>query len=135
MKSLQKEQNSANLLLWIRICWNKRVQSPQSESTPRRLTLIRMLHQILFHHSVASYELRYLVLGGESKEQPVTYSLRVFCLQESDLRLQNRGKLWSLQNYIRKVASRSTCYYSGNKKFCIFKSRLLTCRNYYFLSR
>ena len=27
------------------------------------------------------------------------------------------------------VASRSTCYYSGNQKFCFLKARLLTCRN------
>ena len=27
----------------------------------------------------------------------------------------------------RIVASRSTCYYSGNHKFCFLKSRLLTC--------
>ena len=28
------------------------------------------------------------------------------------------------------VASRNKCYYSGNQKFCILKSRLLTCRTF-----
>ena len=41
VKSLQKEQNSTNLLLWPPICWNK-VQSLQSESTSRRLTLVQL---------------------------------------------------------------------------------------------
>ena len=31
----------------------------------------------------------------------------------------------------RIVASRSTCYYSGNQKFCFLKSRLLTCRIFF----
>ena len=43
--------------------------------------------------------------------------------------------LWSTvmhsqQNMYRKVASRSTCYYSGNQKFCILNSRFLTCRTF-----
>ena len=33
-------------------------------------------------------------------------------------------------NY-RIVTSRSTCYYSGNQKFCFLKSRLLTCRIFF----
>ena len=33
----------------------------------------------------------------------------------------------------RIVASRSTCYYSGNQKFCILGSRLLTCCIFFFL--
>ena len=28
------------------------------------------------------------------------------------------------------VTSRSTCYYSGNQKFCFLKSRLVTCRTF-----
>ena len=36
VKSLQKEQNSTNLLLWPPICRNK----PQSDSTPWTLTLV-----------------------------------------------------------------------------------------------
>ena len=44
VKSLQKEHNSTNLLLWPPICWNK----PQSESTPRRLTLISPLCEKTF---------------------------------------------------------------------------------------
>ena len=31
-----------------------------------------------------------------------------------------------------KVTTRSTCYYSGNQKFCIWESQLLTCRIYFW---
>ena len=39
--------------------------------------------------------------------------------------------IFSLTTY-RIVASRSTCYYSGNQKFCFFKSRLVTCRKFFY---
>ena len=42
VKSIQKEQNSTNILLWPQSA-GINVQSPQSESTPRRLTLDRHL--------------------------------------------------------------------------------------------
>ena len=42
--------------------------------------------------------------------------------------LTTRGKcqLKHIVTIYPKVASRSTCYYSGNQKFCILKSQLLT---------
>ena len=40
-----------------------------------------------------------------------------------------REKLREIEH--RKVASRSMCYDSGNQKFCILKSRLLTCRTFF----
>ena len=42
VKSVQKEQKSTNLLLWPLICRKKNLQSLQSESTPRRLTLVKV---------------------------------------------------------------------------------------------
>ena len=53
VKSLQKEQNSTNLLLWPLICWNKPAITPKwfnslntnSRSEPQKYLLI---HQLIF---------------------------------------------------------------------------------------
>ena len=39
-------------------------------------------------------------------------------------------RAWSRHIY-RIVASRSTCYYSENEKFCFLKSRILSCRIFF----
>ena len=41
---------------------------------------------------------------------------------------------WSSEAYCI-VASRSTCYYSENQKFCFLKSRLLTCPHIFFRNK
>ena len=47
MKSLQKEQNSTNLLPWPTICRNKHAKWPPSDLTPWTLTLLRQYENIV----------------------------------------------------------------------------------------
>ena len=46
--------------------------------------------------------------------------------------MKNWGAQWLMVLTYRIVASRSTCYYSGNQRFCFLKSRILTCPNIFF---
>ena len=61
-------------------------------------------------------------------------------LQKRPSHLLFRPELWSsdlrtkINNY-RIVASRSTCYYSENEKFCFSKSQILTCRIFFFRNK
>ena len=48
VKSLQKEQNSTNLLLWPPICRNKRVITPKWINSYRRLTLVKSQTYLYF---------------------------------------------------------------------------------------
>ena len=54
---------------------------------------------------------------GQNHKYPPGISLHPKCL--------------SYKRTYRKVASRSTCYYSENQKSCIFKSQLLTCHTFF----
>ena len=60
-----------------------------------------------------------------------------YVLQTVKLCCDTRNKVLvqsGLADY-RIVASRNTCYYSGSRKFCFLKSRLLSCRIIFFRNK